>query len=60
MISFQKVMVKSRQVLNPFPTGSLGDRGGEARKRALGDYKCDTGMSVENVTAVVNMRTIIE
>ena len=26
---------------------------------ALGDYKCDTGVSVENVSAVVNVRTLI-
>ncbi len=45
---------------------SLGDRGAEARKRAewawcswsTGDHKCDAGMSVENVPAVVNIKTL--
>jgi hypothetical protein len=26
--------------------------------RALGDYNCDTGMSVENVPAIVNIKTL--
>ena len=42
----------------------LGDRGAEARKRAewawcswsTGDYKCDAGMSIENVHAAVNIK----
>jgi len=27
---------------------------------ALGEYKCDTGMSVENVPAIVNIKTLKE
>ena len=45
---------------------SLGDRGAEARKRAewawcswsTGDYKCDAGVSVKNVPAAVNIKTL--
>ncbi len=43
MISFQKVMVKSRQSRR------------SVILETLGEYKCDTGMCVENVPAVVNI-----
>ena len=44
MISFQKVLVKSR----------LDDV-----LEALGEYKCDAGMSVENMPAVDNITTLM-
>ncbi len=54
----------SRQVLNPFLTMRQRSRDSKERRmrvmflEGLGDYKCDTGMSVENVLAVVDIKTL--
>jgi len=73
MISLQNVIVKSRQVLHPFPTlYSWGQRSRCSKESrtynerdctvmvfdALGKYKCDTGISVEEVPAIVNIKTL--
>jgi hypothetical protein len=57
-------MVKSRQVLHPFLTSEAEEQTLEREQNewdvleALGGYTCDAGMSVDNVTAVVNIKTL--
>ena len=70
MISFQKVMVKSSQVLYPFLRShdpvvleteeQMLER--EKNERVVldvpGEYKCDVGMSLEDVPVIVNIKTL--
>jgi len=67
LISFQKVMVKTRQVSASLPDPVALETEEQTLEReqndrdvleALGEYKCDAGMSVENVPAVININTL--
>ncbi len=61
-------MVKSRQVLHPFltfwsdpvvlETEEQMLESEQIERKALGEYKCDTGMSVQDVPVIVDIKTL--